>query len=353
MLDQLSKNLKQVTRSITAENKRGAKAGGSHSKTGVNAYNARELEKLWKIDPYIMIQGGQTYTLAEIQGSGKIQHIWMTCDPKYWRHIILNFYWEGKSTPAISVPLGDFFCNAWCEPTCINSIPIAVNPSGGFNSYWEMPFLTQAKIEIEVLDSVEIPFFYQIDFCYCEHEEEPYYFCAYWNRSNPSIPMEEHIILPKIVGQGNYVGTYMGWQPNSSGVWVEGEVKMFLDGDEEHPTINGTGTEDYFGGSWAWCQDHQKGQYEEYSTAFSGMQKMKPSENQMHQQQRFGMYRWHVLDPVCFNEDLKVTIQPLGWRSNERYLPLRDDISSLALWYQKDPENQIIMDYQFTDLEII
>lgn len=353
MLSRISHFLEEETRSITAENKTGEKGGGSRSTIGVNAYNARELSKPWKINPYLLIQGSGLYTLADVKGSGKIQHIWMTCEPKYWRNILLKFYWENTEEPALITPIGDFFSNAWCSSCNTNSIPIVVNPSGGLNCYWEMPFLKQAKIEIEVLGDLEFPFFYQIDYCFCNNERDILYFSGYWNRSNPTIPMEEHVILPHLEGRGNYVGTFMGWQPNSSGVWVEGELKFYLDGDDKFPTINGTGTEDYFGGAWAWCSDHENAKYQNYSTAFSGMQKVNLSKNDFFQQPRFNLYRWHILDPICFKEDISVTIQPLGWRSEERYLPLKDDVCSLALWYQEKPINALSRVLNFEDYELI
>jgi hypothetical protein len=131
------------------------------------------------------------------------------------------------------------------------------------------------------------------------------------------------------------VGTYIAWGVNNSGWWGEGEVKFFLDGDDEFPTICGTGTEDYFGGAWNF--EHPKGEYGAFSTAFLGLPQVVKPDGLYRSQQRFGMYRWHIPDPVRFEEDLRVTIQALGWRSGRRYLPLQDDISSVAYWYQAEP----------------
>jgi len=130
------------------------------------------------------------------------------------------------------------------------------------------------------------------------------------------------------------VGTYICWQSNNTGWWGEGEIKFFIDGDKKFPTICGTGTEDYFCGSYCFTN---KGKYKEFTTPYAGMPQVITPDGMWQSQQRFGLYRWHIMDPVRFEEDLKVTIQALGWRSGGRYLPLQDDISSVAVWYQQEP----------------
>ena len=133
---------------------------------------------------------------------------------------------------------------------------------------------------------------------------------------------------------GHYVGTYLAWGVNNNRWWGEGEVKFFIDGDDEFPTICGTGTEDYFGGAYNWDVD---GQYVEYSTPFLGMHQVIRPDGTYSSQQRFSMYRWHIMDPIRFDKALEVTIQALGWRDGGRYLPLQDDIASVAYWYQAPP----------------
>ncbi|RYZ75001.1 MAG: DUF2961 domain-containing protein, partial [Proteobacteria bacterium] len=132
-----------------------------------------------------------------------------------------------------------------------------------------------------------------------------------------------------------YAGTYMAWGVNNNGWWGEGEIKFFLDGDE-HPTICGTGTEDYFCGSYNFENQVTK-QYQEFSTPYAGMPQVIRPDGVYNSQMRFGLYRWHLTDPIRFEEDLKVNIQALGWRSGGRYLPLQDDISSVSYWYQTLP----------------
>ncbi len=157
------------------------------------------------------------------------------------------------------------------------------------------------------------------------------YFHAQFRRTNPLPYKECYTILDNIEGNGHYVGTYMFWGVNNTGWWGEGEIKFYLDGDKEYPTICGTGTEDYFCGSWNFDIG---GKYQEFCTPYAGLSKVIRPDGLYSSQQRFSLYRWHICDPVYFKKDIKVTIQALGWRNGGRYLPLQDDISSVAFWYQ-------------------
>ena len=121
----------------------------------------------------------------------------------------------------------------------------------------------------------------------------------------------------------------MFWGVNNNGWWGEGEIKFYIDGDEEFPTICGTGTEDYFCGAY----DFDVNGYREFSTPYTGLYKVETTDEVYRANRRFNLYRWHITDPIYFDEDLKVTIQALGWRRGRRYLPLQDDISSVAFWY--------------------
>lgn len=323
------------TRSISAENFTGAKGRGGMASEGTGAHCARDLGQGWKISPSIVIPAHSTFTLADIQGPGAIQHIWMTTFPAYWRLLVLRAYWDGEEHPSIETPFGDFFVNGWCERANVNSLPIAVNPAGGMNTYWEMPFRQHARWTIENIGTEDITLYYQFDYTLTEIPEEVGYFHAQWRRSNPLGYKEVHTLLDNVRGQGQYVGTYLAWQVNSNGWWGEGEIKFYLDGDQEFPTICGTGTEDYFGGAWNFEQP--QGQYHSFSTPFLGLPQVILPNGLYRSQQRFGMYRWHIMDPIRFAEDLRVTIQGLGWRSGQRYLPLQDDIASTSFWYQTEP----------------
>lgn len=323
------------TRSISAENFTGAKGQGGMATEGTGAECARDLGQGWKVSPSVNIAPGQAFTVAEIDGPGAVQHIWLTCFPDSWRHLILRMYWDDEVDPSVETPLGDFFCNGWCERSNVNSLPIAVNPAGGMNSYWVMPFRKKAKITIENRMGSAVVLYYQIDYTLTEVPDDAAYFHAQWRRSNPVRYKDVHVLLDGVRGKGHYVGTYLAWQVNNNGWWGEGEIKFYMDGDEEFPTICGTGTEDYFGGAWNFEQP--KGEYASYSTPYLGLHQIIKPDGLYRSQQRFGMYRWHVMDPIRFETDLRVTIQALGWRSGGRYLPLQDDIASVSYWYQSEP----------------
>ena len=334
-LGNLSRLSNAKTRSISAENFTGEKGRGGMATQGTGAEAARDLGQGWKVSPSIIIAPHSTVTLAEIQGPGAIQHLWLTTFPTNWRKLILRAYWDREMPPSIETPYGDFFAQGWCERANVNSLPIVVNPAGGFNSYWQMPFRHHARFTIENLGAEEIILYYQISYILTEIPEDVAYFHAQWRRSNPLGYKEVHTLVDNIEGKGHYVGTYLAWQTNNNGWWGEGEIKFYLDGDQEFPTICGTGTEDYFGGAWNFEQP--PGEYCPYSTAFLGLPQIIRPDGLYHSQQRFGMYRWHILDPIRFDENLRVTIQALGWRSDRHYLPLQDDIASTAFWYQIEP----------------
>lgn len=337
-LSGLGRAISAQSRSISAENFTGAKGNGGKAENGTGAAFARAagLGTGWKISPSIVIAPGQEYILADIKGEGLITHIWCTAEPSLWRRLILEIYWENANSPAVEVPMGDFFCNGWCERTLVNSLPIAVNPAGGFNCYFPMPFYTNAHIVLKNLSEKEAIVYYQIDYLLTELEDEIAYMHVQWRRSSPLASGKVHTLLDGIRGKGYYVGTYLAWQSNHTGWWGEGEFKFYLDGDEDYPTICGTGTEDYFGGAWNFDVG---GKYQEYSTPCLGLPQIICPDGLYQSQQRFGMYRWHINDPICFAEDIRVTVQALGWREvGKEYLPLKDDIASTAYFYVDNPQ---------------
>lgn len=342
------------SRSISAENPTGGKGLGGMATSGTGASAARELGPEWKLSPSIDVPGLSTVELANITGPGALMHLWMTVAPQFWRSLVLRIYWDAEASPSVEVPLGDFFCNGWCMRCNVNSLPISVNPAGGMNSYWEMPFRQHARITIENLTPDPISgFFYQFDYVLTDVPDDHAYFHAQWRRSNPLPFQQVHTLLDGVKGNGHFVGTYMAWGANNSGWWGEGEIKFYLDGDAEYPTICGTGTEDYFGGAWAFEDPYHPGRYGDYTTPYLGMPQVIEPTGFFKNQQRFGLYRWHVPDPIRFQTDLKVTMQALGWRSRGRYLPLQDDIASTALWYQQEPHALFPVLPGINDLEVI
>ncbi len=334
-LGNLSRLSKAETRSISPENFTGEKGQGGMATTGTGANAARDLGRGWKISPSVVIEPKQTFTLAHINSSGAIQHIWMTPTGN-WRFSILRFYWDGEEEPSIEVPMGDFFACGWGNYAQLSSLPVCVNPGSAFNCYWEMPFRKSCRITMENLDDKKMTLYYQIDYTLTEVESDAAYFHAQFRRVNPLPYKSVYTIVDGIKGWGHYVGTYMAWGVHNTGWWGEGEIKFYLDGDEDFPTICGTGTEDYFCGSYNFENKETK-QYQIFTTPYSGMPQVIKPDGLYQSQQRFGLYRWHIMDPVRFRKNLRVTIQALGWRSDGRYLPLQDDIASVAYWYQTEP----------------
>ena|GEM_PF-258359 len=332
------------TRSISPENFTGEKGMGAMAtlKEGSAAEAARDLGRGWKVNPYIRIRPGETFILAEIEGSGMIHHVWMTPTGNY-RLSILRFYWDDEETPSVEVPVGDFFASGWGfgnEPQ-INSLAVCVNPQNGFNCYWQMPFRKKCRITMENLDYQELILYYQIDYSLTDIPGNAACFHARFRRVNP-LPLEEgYTIVDGIQGKGHYVGTYLAHGANSPGWWGEGEIKFYMDGDNAFPTICGTGEEDYFCGSYGYEMRRGKGGrdvYTSFSTPYTGFHHVEDP-GLKYEQGRFGQYRWHILDPIRFEHDLKVTIQSLGWMEEGKYLPLQDDLASVAFWYQTEPHS--------------
>jgi hypothetical protein len=331
----LSRLSRAKTRSISAENVTGEKGKGGMATEGTGANAGRDLGKGWKISPCVRIKAKEIFAVAEIRGPGAIQQIWMTPNG-HWRYAIIRIYWDGETTPSVESPIGDFFACGWGQYAQISSLPICVNPGSAFNCYWEMPFRKTCRITVENIADEEMTLFYQVNYTLTDIPEDAAYFHAQFRRVNPLPYKDVYTILDGVKGWGHYVGTYMAWQVNNTGWWGEGEIKFYLDGDTDYPTICGTGTEDYFCGSYNFENQKTK-QYQEFSTPYSGLAQVIRPDGVYSSQQRFGLYRWHITDPVRFEKDLRVTIQALGWRSGGRYLPLQDDIASVAFWYQAEP----------------
>jgi hypothetical protein len=349
----LSRITNWLTRSISAENPTGEKGMGGRADAGLGAERARELGVGWKVAPCVTLPAGATTVLAQIEGPGVIRHIWMTCRESAWRSLLLRIYWDDEPSASIEVPLGDFFCNGWGTFGQVSALPVVVNPRGGFNSYWEMPFQRRARMTIENLDEEEVTrFFYQVTYDLADVSDDAGYLHCQWRRSNPVDFMRPHTILEGVVGQGHYVGTYLAWASHHNGWWGEGELKFFVDGDEEFPTICGTGIEDYFGGAWGFANPPGE-QYECFTTPYLGMPQAIDDGGFRNSQPRFGLYRFHVVDAIRFCSGIRATVQALGWRPNRTYLPLRDDIASTCWWYQTEPHGDFPPPPALRDLETV
>lgn len=331
------------SRAINAENPTGEKGNGGRiaSKLGISRKGSPCLRDL---------QPGSVTVLADIQDCGIIRHIWMTVDNKttdadcfVLRDLILRMYWDGEEEPSVEVPLGDFFCCGFGQECYVNSSPVVVAPSRGFNCYFSMPFRRSARITLENQHKNAIPaFFYQIDYClYDDLPEETEYFHAQWRREKITSLGRDYVIADGIKGKGTYVGTYLALSVLERYWWGEGEVKFYIDGDEQYPTICGTGMEDYVGGSWSFAS-HPDGKTVEntYCTPYMGYPFYSRHDqlvyNAYHNDDcppMRGFYRWHIPDPIFFEENLKVTVQQIGV-SHGGLFERQDDLSSVAYWYQ-------------------
>jgi hypothetical protein len=335
-LGNLSRLSRAKSRSVSPENFTGEKGAGGMATTGTGEKCARDLGRGWKISPSVKIRPGETFVMADIQGPGAIQQIWVTPTGS-WRYAILRVTWDDQAQPSIECPIGDFFASAYGIYAQLSSLSVCANPRSGLNCYWEMPFRKRARFTVTNIADEDMVLYYQVNYTLTDVPEDCAYFHAQFRRSNPLPYGEVHTILDGVRGWGHYVGTYLAWGVNNKGWWGEGEIKFYLDGDGEYPTICGTGTEDYFCGSYDFDLGKETGGYREFTTPYTGLPLVIRPDGLYDSQQRFSMYRWHIVDPVRFERDLRVTIQALGWRSGGRYLPLQDDISSVAYWYQTLP----------------
>ena len=333
------------TRSISPENFTGAKGQGGMATDGTGKQASRDLGPGWKVSPSVIIKAHTTFTVAEIDGAGSVQHIWMTPTGN-WRNSILRFYWDGEATASVETPVGDFFCMGWGQYSPLQSLAVCVNPGSAFNCYWPMPFRKKCRITMENIDNEDMVLYYQVDYILTDVPADAAYFHAQYRRVNPLPYKGIYTLVDSIKGRGQYVGTYIAWGVHNNGWWGEGEIKFYIDGDTKYPTINGTGTEDYFCGSYDFdtrkknVAGVEEVNYTEFTTPYAGLCQVIKGDGHYQVSQRFGLYRWHIADPIRFEKDLKVTIQALGWRSEGRYLPLTDDIASTVFWYQAEPHNK-------------
>lgn len=355
LLDNITIFNNERSRAITPENPTGEKGKACMA----DSY----LGKSRKGKSNIKLPMNEETIIADIEGPGIIKHMWMTIRDRtekgafVLRDVVLRIYWDGCEVPAVEAPIGDFFCNGFGERCDIASLPIVVCPNGGFNSYFRMPFKKRAKVTITNQHPKDITaFFYTINYSLVNDiDSDSLYFHAIWNREKITKFQEDYTILEKVKGKGCYVGTYIALTALERYWWGEGEFKFYIDGDEQYPTISSTGSEDYFGGAWAFHKLDEMGRpsAKNYSTLFLGypyQSHRDPSRDRFETGKlnavhafgddslpRHGLYRWHILDPIMFSEDIKVKLQQIGNDDLELF-ERQDDIASVAYWYQDSPE---------------
>jgi hypothetical protein len=284
---------------------------------------------------------GDTKVLLEADGPGVITHIWMTFlgpQPQGWakdgsanhQEMLLRIFYDGRDRPGVEAPVGDFFANCFGKRSEVISVPVAVEDADSYNCFWHMPFRKSIRIEVENQSEKPISLlYYNIDWIKKDRlpADTPYFYAQY-KQEYPVIQSQDYTIL-ETTGKGHYVGTVLAVRTRSPSWFGEGDEKIYIDG-EEKPSIWGTGTEDYFLSAWG---------LKTTSTPYFGT----PYFDQ------WGIvgghtsaYRWHISDPIVFNDGIHVTIEHFGWISpdenpdykshswNER----QDDYSSVAFWYQ-------------------
>jgi hypothetical protein len=342
--------------SISPENPTGEKGQGGKAdlSTGSASHAAKDLGVGWKVNPYVNVAPGSKFTFAQFKGEGIVSHIWMTLGGKAeYRSAILRMYWDDEQGASVETPVGDFFGAGWGrknEPK-INSAAIAVNSGSGFNSFWPMPFRKGFRMTLENRSALPLSIYYEVSFAETAVPAQAAYFHAQFRMVDRLSLRTVCTIVDGIRGRGQYVGTSLSHGARSPGWWGEGEVKFYVDGDRSNPTINGTGEEDYFLGSYAYLRQAGKPpnadpklREENFSSLYSGFYSVMPLEETDpayygSAERRIGEYRWHIVDPIRFDHELKVTIQALGWKADGSgtYLPLQDSYSSVAYWYQTEP----------------
>jgi hypothetical protein len=324
------------TRSVSPENPTGERGHGGMAIPDVNdpklpfSKAASRLGQGWKVSPFIKVKAGETVTVMDVEGPGIIQHIWMVSGGNYkgiGRAGVLRFYWDDETAPSVEAPMTDFFAVGHDIFAPVNSLAVVVNPMSALNCYWPMPFRRRARITFTNEGEKDLSLLtYQITYVKAPLADNVAYFHAQWRRGVTERSNPQHVILDGVKGEGRYVGTFLAYTQLSDGWFGEGEIKFFINGDGRFPTICGTGTEDYFCGSYGFPQV--------YSTAYVGnVLKHEAKDGPP----KWSLYRWHIQDPIEFRSDLRVTIQTLGWWPDWTYQPLADDVASVAYWYQREP----------------
>lgn len=324
------------SRMVSPENPTGEKGEGAMAVPDPSYPFYKAASKLgqgWKVHPFLKIEPHSTVTIMDVDGPGTIEHIWMASGINFWgngRATVLRFYWDDETSPSVEVPLTDFFAIGNDRWAPVNSAVVIDNPQAAMNCYWPMPFRKHARITVTNDSDNAIPLFtYQIDYRVAPVPAEAGYFHAQWRRAQVDPSNPSYTILDGVQGQGRYVGTFLAWTQLMTGWFGEGEVKFYLDGDTKFPTIVGTGTEDYFGGDYDFPTL--------YSNLYTGNVLDPKSVHPDGGPPQHSLYRWHIMDPIEFHKNLKVTIQDLGWYPDGTYQPGADDIASTAFWYQKEP----------------
>lgn len=303
-----------VSRSISFENPTGepGQGGQAASNLGVGRKGA----------PSRSIKPGETVQLCDIAGTGTIRHIWITTarEPEVQRAALIRAYWDDQEHPSIECPIGDLFGFAHGKIMPYDSAVHSVGPTGGRNLWLPMPFVKRAKLTFTNESSQAIPLFYQIGYTLGDkHPDDVGRLHVLFRRENPTREKVDFELLPQRTNKGRFIGSIIGIRnlhPNQW--WGEGEIKVYMDGDKEFPTIVGTGSEDYVGLAWG---------IQQTPFFYNGCS--------LNEKNFISMYRWHLPDPIAWQKEARITIQQIAWRNG--LAETSDDWSCATFWYEPAP----------------
>jgi len=307
-----------VSRSISFENPTGA--------PGVGGQAASKLGPGRKGAPARTIQPGESVQLCDLQGPGTIRHIWITTDqrPLVQRACLIRVWWEGQENPSIECPIGDLFGFAHGKIASYQSAVHSCGPTGGRNLWLPMPFKQRARIEFTNEGPEAVPLFYAIDYTMGDqHEADVGRLHVLFRRENPTIEKVDFELLPERKQKGRFIGSVIGIRNlHPDQWWGEGEVKVYMDGDREWPTIAGTGSEDYVGLAWG---------IQQAAFLYNGCS--------LNERNFVSMYRWHLPDPIAWRQQARITIQQIAWKDG--LAETSDDWSCATFWYEPVPSAKL------------
>jgi hypothetical protein len=284
------------SRAITFENTSGARGASGQTRGGRKGAAFRTIAP------------GERVLLADIEGPGTIRHIWMTfrpARPEVMRALTLDVYYDGLDRPSISVPCVDFFGVAHGRPVAFDSALLSVHEGRGYNSYIPMPFRKRIQIAFTNYSDRPQAFFYQVDYTLGPVADDAGYLHASFRRENPTVMQRDFVIADGLRGPGRFLGCNVGVRVLDEGTWYgEGEVKVYRDGDNQYPTICGTGLEDYVGSAWGMGR---------HTAIYAGVPLLVQESDTQRQPDFVSFYRWHVADPIVFEREMRVTIQQIGY----------------------------------------
>jgi hypothetical protein len=333
-LGNLSRLSSSVSRSISAESPAGGAGGGGRAAAGTGQAAARDLGRGWKVSPAVAIEPGETRLLADIEGPGSIQHVWMGVNGTS-RHAMLRFAWDGCQVPAVECPVGDFFACGWGGVEPVSSLAVCMNPRNGFNCWWEMPFRASCRITVENIGPEQIVLYYQVDYAIAAVPEDAGYFHAQFHRSGPDGNRCAHPVLDEVKGRGQYVGTSLSWQPDAACDRDDGRVIFLVDGTGADGEARSSTLPGYFGRWGAVPPGYDAGGFRGFSSPYCGLARATGPEGAASPFARFSLYRWHIMDPVRFATSLRVLIIPPGTQVVGIDAPPGGELASVAFWYQQ------------------